>query len=107
MPRLLPLLLGSLLVATSSKAAPVDFNRDIRPLLNAHCFKCHGGVKEAGGLNLQFRDRALQAGETGAIAIVPGQPEESAFIDRPTTSDKTDRMPKKEPPLAKEQIGLL
>src|SRR3954470_19291428 len=83
-------------------AEPVQFNRDIRPLLNSHCFKCHGGVKEAGGLNLQFREKALLAAETGEIAIVPGKPDESAFIDRLTTTDKTDRMPKKEPPLPKE-----
>ena len=55
-------------------AAPVEFNRDIRPILNAHCFKCHGGVKEAGELNLQFRDQALKAGETGEIAIVRAIP---------------------------------
>ncbi len=88
-------------------AAPVEFNRDIRPILNAHCFKCHGGVKEAGELNLQFRERALKAGETGEIAIVPGKPEESAVMDRITTHDKTDRMPKKEAPLSPEQIALL
>src|SRR6187399_3368930 len=88
-------------------AGSVQFNRDIRPLLNAHCFKCHGGVKEAGGLNLQFREKALMAGETGEIAVVPGKPEESAFIDRLTTQDKTDRMPKKEPPLPTEKIELL
>src|SRR6266478_4210581 len=97
-----------LLLATAEVVAePVRFNRDIRPILNANCFKCHGGVKEAGGLNLQFREQALKAGETGEIAIVPGKPEASAFIARLTTDDKSERMPKKAPPLPKEKIELL
>jgi len=85
----------------------VQFNRDIRPLLNAHCFKCHGGVKEAGDLNLQFRERALKAGESGEIAIVPGQPEKSEFYKRLVTDDTSDRMPKKEAALPPEKIALL
>ncbi len=96
-----------LLAEACALAAPVAFNRDIRPILNANCIKCHGGVKEAGGLNLQFREQALKAGETGEIAIVPGKPDESAFIERLTAEDATDRMPKKQPPLKKEQIELL
>jgi hypothetical protein len=95
------------LVPWADAAPPVEFNREIRPILNAHCFKCHGGVKEAGDLNLQFREQALKAGETGEIAIAPGQPEASAVIDRITTHDVTDRMPKKEPPLQPAQINLL
>jgi hypothetical protein len=86
---------------------PVRFNRDIRPLLGAHCFKCHGGVKEAGELNLQFRERALKGGESGEIAIVPGKPEASEFYKRLVAEDSTERMPKKEAPLPAEKIALL
>ncbi len=95
------------LAAWATELPPVDFNRDIRPILNDHCLKCHGGVKEAGDLNLQFREQALRAGETGEIAIVPGKPDESAFIDRLTTDDTSDRMPKKAAPLAEEQVELM
>ncbi|MEO8353866.1 MAG: PSD1 and planctomycete cytochrome C domain-containing protein, partial [Chthoniobacteraceae bacterium] len=91
----------------AEEEATVDFNRDIRPILNDHCLKCHGGVKEAGDLNLQFREQALRAGETGEIAIVPGNPEESAFVDRITTDDSTDRMPKKAEPLSPKQIAVI
>ncbi len=103
--RFLPLFF--LVLLPTAQGAPVQFNRDIRPILNGHCVKCHGGVKEAGKLNLQFREQALRAGETGEIAVVPGKPEESAFMDRLTTDDKMDRMPKKEAPLPKEKIELL
>lgn len=86
---------------------PVRFNRDIRPILNAQCFKCHGGVKEAGDLNLQFREHALKAGESGKIAIVPGKPQESEFYLRLISDDATERMPKKEAALPKDKIALL
>src|SRR5262245_55874513 len=86
---------------------PVRFNRDIRPILNGQCFKCHGGVKEAGDLNLQFREHAMKAGESGKIAIVPGKPEESEFYLRLVSDDPTERMPKKEAALPKEKIALL
>ncbi|MES2572789.1 MAG: DUF1549 domain-containing protein, partial [Verrucomicrobiota bacterium] len=103
---LLPLLLlGG--IANAAAPSTIEFNRDIRPLLNAHCFKCHGGVKEAGDLNLQFRESALKAGESGLAAIVPGKPDESEFMARLITEDRTERMPKKEAPLSGEQIGLL
>ncbi|RYD33574.1 MAG: DUF1553 domain-containing protein [Verrucomicrobiaceae bacterium] len=88
-------------------SSPVEFNRDIRPILNNQCFKCHGGVKEAGGLNLQFRDLALKAGESGKTAIVPGKPEESEFLHRLVTDDDEERMPKKGPPLTPEQTALI
>src|SRR5215218_3058574 len=104
--RLLPLAALALLLTAARAEEPVQFNRDIRPILNAQCFKCHGGVKEAGGLNLQFREKALQAGETGEVAIVPGHPEKSAFIERITTDDKEDRMPRKGPGLSKDQIAM-
>lgn len=58
-------------------------------------------------MNLQFRDKALLAGETGEIAIVPGKPKESAFYERLITDDNSDRMPKKEPALPKETVELL
>ena len=99
----LPVIACAFAFAHVRAAEPVQFNRDIRPILNAHCLKCHGGVKEAGELNLQFREQALQAGETGEIAVVPGKPEESAFIERLTTDDKSERMPKKEPPLPRRR----
>ncbi|MFM9058696.1 MAG: hypothetical protein ACKOSQ_06205, partial [Planctomycetaceae bacterium] len=44
--------------------APVDFARDVRPLLNAHCTACHGGVKMAGGISFLGRETALAEGDS-------------------------------------------
>src|SRR6185503_7697884 len=90
----------------SGAESPVRFNEEIRPLLNVHCMKCHGGVKEAGKLHLGFRDSAFKGGKSGLPAIVPGKPEASELIARLTTSDEDDRMPKKAEPLKPEQIAL-
>src|SRR5262245_54899733 len=72
-----------------------DFNREVRPILSANCFKCHGPddkVREA-GLRLDQRDSATAKLESEAIAIVPGQPNKSELVRRIFSSDEADRMP--------------
>lgn len=59
------------------KAAAVDFVRDVRPILSAHCYDCHGPDSLEGGLRLSQRAMALAGGDSGRSAIVPGKPEES------------------------------
>src|SRR5262249_10656711 len=88
------------LVAAQPAAGSVDFNRDIRPILSNHCAKCHGpDAKErkggTDGLRLDVREDAL-ADLGGYAAIVPGQPEKSALVQRITSADNEERMPPKE-----------
>ncbi len=98
---MLPALTGPL------AAGPVDFNRDIRPILNSQCLRCHGGVKKAGDLSLLFRAEALKAGKSGRPAIVPGDPGHSEFMARLRTTDEDDRMPKDGQPLRPADIAKL
>ncbi|MDZ4699410.1 MAG: PSD1 and planctomycete cytochrome C domain-containing protein [Rhodothermales bacterium] len=86
---------------------PVSFNDDIRPVLNANCLRCHGGVRQAGGFSLLFPDEAQVPGESGRIPIVPGQPDSSEVIRRIRHSDPEERMPFEHPPLSGDQIDLL
>ncbi|MSU28106.1 MAG: DUF1553 domain-containing protein [Pedosphaera sp.] len=81
--------------ALSAKPVPVDFNRDIRPIMSDTCFKCHGFDDKArkGKLRLDLREEALKAGTSGKPAIVPGKPEKSAIIARLFTKDADDLMP--------------
>ena len=97
LPLVAPLLVVGLLGAAES-ADTVRFNRDIRPIMSDTCFHCHGFDPKSrkGSLRLDIRDDALKAGKSGAIAIVPGKPDESEVIKRLFTKDEDDVMPNKE-----------
>lgn len=56
---------------------PVDFVRDVRPILTSRCGDCHGPDSLEGGLRLSKRAMALAGGDSGRPAIVPGRPDES------------------------------
>ena len=103
MPRFAPILL----VLLAGCAGKVDFNAEIRPILNTQCVACHGGVKTSADLNLQFRDLALLGGESGEPAIVPGNADASAVMKMISHVDAEYRMPKDGDPLTEEQIDLI
>ncbi|WP_229311205.1 c-type cytochrome domain-containing protein, partial [Larkinella soli] len=50
----------------------VDFNTQVKPLLNKHCIACHGGVKKASNFSLLFPHEALAPAKSGRHPIVPG-----------------------------------
>jgi hypothetical protein len=89
--------------SVSRPAADVDFNRDVRPILAKNCYACHGTdeAKRARGLRLDRREDAIKPLADGEVAIVPGNPEESALIFRITEDDDTLRMP---PPEAGDRL---
>ena len=67
-------------VATAADADQIVFETDIRPILKANCFHCHGeGEKLQSGLDLRLRRLIVKGGETGP-AIVPGKPAESLLL---------------------------
>jgi hypothetical protein len=70
--------------------APIEYNRDIRPILAENCFKCHGPDSAArkAELRLDRREVALEIG-----AIVPGKPDESEAIRRIFSADPEVQMP--------------
>ncbi|MEY5027265.1 MAG: hypothetical protein RLZZ244_2793 [Verrucomicrobiota bacterium] len=111
-PRLFPVLAGLLSpLCLSAKGSEISFNRDIRPILSENCFYCHGqdGNKRKGGLRLDERDGALQKGESGEVAVVPGNPEASALVSRIFSKDQDEQMPpvKSNRHLTEEQRDLL
>jgi mono/diheme cytochrome c family protein len=108
-----PILLASALFAGGLMAAAraaIDFNSQIRPLLNQNCAACHGGVKAAGNISFVYRESAIGVGKkSGRRVIVPGDPAASELIARITSTDHDYRMPpaEKGPPLPPEKIELL
>ena len=85
------LLLGPGARAEDGPARPVDFNRDIRPILSNRCYACHGpdaGKRKglAKPLRLDTEEGAFED-LGGYAAIVRGDPEESELIRRVATDD--------------------
>jgi hypothetical protein len=90
--KLLSLILAGSFVTGS--AEEISFNRDVRPILSANCFSCHGPDKKArkAKLRLDTRDGALfDLG--GYRALEPGKADDSELIQRIETDDPDDQMP--------------
>ncbi len=85
----------------------IDFNTQIKPLLNQKCIVCHGGVKRQGDFSLLFRQDALANNKSGKPAIIPFDPDGSEMIKRLNETDPEERMPYKQPPLSKGEINTL
>src|SRR5438552_18375224 len=97
----------ALLVTGSTLAAPVDFARDVRPILSSQCFQCHGPDEKArkAKLRLDVREEAIKAG-----VLTPGKPEESELYKRVCSTEPTLRMPpekSKKPALTANQTALI
>jgi len=102
----LPGLLLAVLLTGTAVAEPLDFNRDIRPILSENCFYCHGqdGNKREADLRLDQREPAIEAG-----AIEPGDPSASLVIERIHADDPDVLMPPPESNrrLSAEQKAML
>lgn len=98
---LLPALLG----AATARAGDIDYNRDVRPILANHCFKCHGPDDSArqSELRLDLRDAAVGSDTVSSLpAIVAGSPDESEMIRRIFSDDADEQMP---PPAANKPLS--
>ncbi len=92
---------------TTNSSNKINFNTQIKPILNKHCIHCHGGVKQNGGLSMMTREKILAPTTSGQPAIIPGNPSASEFISRLTAEDVEERMPFEAHPLAQKEINVL
>ena len=84
----------------------VDFDREIRPLLQERCIECHGDKKQKGELRLDAKVHAFKGGHDGP-AILAGKADASPLFLRVTSTDEDERMPPKGDPLTSAQISLI
>src|SRR5437762_8516509 len=59
-------------IGADAAPTPVDFVKDVQPLLKQRCWRCHGGDHQEGGLRLNEKKSAFAGGDSGKPAIVPG-----------------------------------
>ena len=90
----------------------LTYAKDINPLLETSCLKCHGAEKPKSKYRVDSREALIKGGESEEAAVVPGKSDQSLIVhyvsdlvedmEMPPT-DKRDKYP----PLTKEQIGIL
>ncbi|HVH71619.1 MAG TPA: DUF1549 domain-containing protein, partial [Candidatus Dormibacteraeota bacterium] len=102
--------LGAWQASSNLPEKPVDFSRDIRPILSDTCFACHGPEEDGrqGNLRLDTKE-GMFADRGGYQIIVPGHSAASRLYQRISAADKAARMP---PPsssrtLTPKQIELI
>ena len=92
----------------SSAADPVEYNRDIKPLLSNSCYACHGPDSHDRQADLRLDVREFAVEQSGMI--VPGRPDDSEVLARLTTDDADLKMPptdSQRPALTAAQVELV
>jgi hypothetical protein len=104
-------LVGAILsLPLPASSAPIDFNRDVRPILSDHCFACHGPDKATVEADLRLDDEdSVKRERDGYVVVQPGDPDNSEMIRRITSSEEYEVMPPPDinKPLSTEQIQTL
>lgn len=85
----------------------IDYNVDVKPILNKSCIGCHGGVKKAGDISFLFEHEMLEPGKSGKAPVVRGDAHASEMIRRILSEDPDERMPKDAEPLPQEEVEIL
>jgi len=91
--------------STSSEAAPnaaVSYSRDVQPLLESRCAKCHMGEHVSEGLDMKTYESLMTGSQNGPV-ITPGDADDSLLIQKVIAGE----MPKRGPKLTPVQIQLL
>jgi mono/diheme cytochrome c family protein len=105
------LLMGAALLAATSRAqdpppaAGVDFARDVDPIFQTRCIRCHGPDRQEKSLRLDTWTGALRGGEDGPV-IRPGRSADSLLVQR-LLGQIEPRMPYQDAALPPEQVALI
>jgi mono/diheme cytochrome c family protein len=84
---------------------PVDFAKEVKPILEARCAACHQGRNSKGGLSLSS-EQTIKAGGKSGPAVVAGKSSESLLIQF-LKGDRQPRMPFNGPALEESSVALI
>ncbi len=97
--------------ARAAHAAPKSdatfYESKVRPILEDHCFDCHGEDKQKNKLRLDTAVGILRGGESGEPLLVRGVSAESYIVKRVTSANAKEVMPPKGERLTAEQVATL
>ena len=99
-------------IPPASTAKGLTYAKDVKPIFDKSCIKCHGEEKQKAKLRLDSLEAALKGGEDGKV-VLPGKSAESILVHNIAhVGDEDDYMPPpdnkdKIPPLTPEQIGII
>ncbi|MAT81257.1 MAG: hypothetical protein CMJ29_06375 [Phycisphaerae bacterium] len=81
---------------------------EVRSLLAARCYACHGPDAESRKAGLRLDTSEGQRSESGSsVVVIPGDPDSSLLLQRVMASDPVHRMPPSGPPLEPEELQLI
>jgi hypothetical protein len=89
----------------AAEAPPVDFLKDVKPILAQRCFRCHSSLEQESGLRLDNVQAILKGGEGGTI-VAPGKSGESRLIAAVQRTGDL-KMPPEGEPLTESQVAIL
>lgn len=102
------MILAGCVTSTGGSTEERYFAREVKPVLQQHCLRCHNGVQPPPALNLTSKETAFRNGRGGKHFIVPGKPDSSLLItaiQRGGTHSKM--MPRADISLTDDQVGAL
>ena len=91
----------------AASGGKISFDKQVRPILQAHCQGCHQPAKAGGGYVMTSFDRLVAGGDSKAAAVVPKEVDESHLIEMITPEGDKAEMPMDKPPLSKAEIDLI
>jgi len=100
-------LLLLLSLPTLRAAEPVDFVRDVRPLLEKYCYDCHSGTEQESGLRLDVKSVAMKGGDNHGPDIVPGKSAKSPLIQFIAAGEDDDKLMPPGEKMPAEEIAIL
>ena len=102
------MIFAMMVVMLSVSTQAVDFKKDIAPILEARCVKCHGAKKQKGEYRLSNAKDIVKAGESEEKPVVAGNADKSYLVKLISMSeDADDVMPPKGGTLSKDEIAKI
>src|SRR4051812_33636114 len=102
--RMLAFTLGLALIPVGARAEESYFQKQVAPIFELHCVRCHRGAAPKGGLDLTT-SRAVTVGGASGKVVVPGKPGESRLLR--LISGVKPMMPRNAPPLNTDQVARI